>query len=440
MILKASQLLELFIEEETTKLKDFKMPHMPTLGSAYEQVTKQGIDQAFILPQNLNLQVVSGFISIGGDMLPEQIDCMLVHGDGVRYGLTDEYIYEIENILCIFEVKKTLRKKDYIDAFEHLGGIRKRFSVHFENKLRNENYAPDIAVARKHFSQITGKIAPEKYLDIHYLSKSDGILFYALVQESLAPVSIIHGYEGYKSENGLRTAFISILEEKGKDGGQGLGVPSLPTLVTSNEYCIVKGNGIPFTVIKDKDSWVISFSTRHNPAKMILELIWSKIAIFFDVKMPWDDGLHMENIQPLLLAIPKEIEGRAGWLYKTIEIKEKDLVRDNDNVWTPYTIGTAEMSAINIMAMQGGYLPLNEGMHEHLQNNEDSSLKYVIDSLTNSREFMVDGDYLRPINGLTHVITNDDGTGFVSSERDKFDLWCEENKIRPTYMNMVFME
>ncbi|CAM3057733.1 hypothetical protein PAT01_38120 [Pseudoalteromonas atlantica] len=440
MIFKASQLLEAFIEEETTKLKGFDMPHMPTLGSAYEQVTKQGIDQAFILPQNLNLQVVSGFISIAGEMLPEQIDCMLVHGDGVRYGLTDEYIYEIENILCIFEVKKTLRKKDYVDAFEHLGGIRKRFSEHFENKLRNENYEPDIRVARKHFSQITGKIAPEKYLDIHRLSKSEGILFYALVQESLAPVSIIQGYEGYKSEHGLRTAFINILEEKGKEGAQGLGVPSLPTLVTSNEYCIVKGNGIPFTVIKDKDSWVISFSTRHNPAKMILELIWSKISIYFDVKMPWDDGLHMDNIQPLLLAIPKEIEDRAGWLYKTIEIKEKELVRENDGVWAPYAIGTAEMSAINIMAMQGGYLPLDEGMQEHLQKNENSCIEDVVDSLTSSREFMVDGNYLRPINGLTHIITNDDGTGFVSSERDKFDLWCEENKIRPTYMNMIFME
>ena len=156
--------------------------------------------------------------------------------------------------------------------------------------------------------------------------------------------------------------------------------------------------------------------------------------------MPWVDGLHMDNIQPLLLAIPKEIEDRAGWLYKTIEIKEKELVRENDGVWAPYAIGTAEMSAINIMAMQGGYLPLDEGMQEHLQKNENSCIEDVVDSLTSSREFMVDGNYLRPINGLTHIITNDDGTGFVSSERDKFDLWCEENKIRPTYMNMIFME
>lgn len=440
MIIKASQLLELFIREETTKLQGVDMPHMPTLGSAYEEVTKQGIDQSFVLPQNLDLKVVSGFVSVGGEMLPEQIDCMLVHGEGIRYGLTDEYIYEIENILCIFEVKKTLRKKDYIDAFEHLGKIRKKFAEHFENKLRSGEFEPDITVARKHFSQITGRIAPEKYLDIHRLSKSDGILFYALVQETLAPVSIIQGYEGYKSENGLRTAFIDILEEKGKKGGQGLGVPSIPALVTSNEYCLVKGNGVPFMVIRDKDSWVVAFSTRHNPAKMILELIWSKISTYFNVKMPWGDGLHMDSIEPLLLAIPKEVEDRAGWLYRTIEIKEKDLKRENNNKWSPYPLGSPEMSAINIMAMQGGYLPLDEEMQEFLKNNKKSSLEKVVESLTNSREFMIDGNYLRPINEVTHVLTHDDGSGHVSSERDKFDLWCQENDIKPTYMNMIFME
>ncbi|MDM5141654.1 hypothetical protein OB959_17945 [Aeromonas bestiarum] len=440
MIIKASQLLELFIQEETKKLQGMDMPHMPTLGSAYEEITKQGIDQSFVLPQNLGLKVVSGFISVGGEMLPEQIDCMLVHGEGTRYGLTDEYIYEVENILCIFEVKKTLRKKDYIDAFEHLGKIRKEFSKHFENKLRGGNFEPDISAARKHFSQITGKIAPEKYLDIHLLSKSEGILFYTLVQESLAPTSIIMGYEGYKSENGLRTAFIDILEEKVKEGGQGLGVPSIPTLVTSNQYCLVKGNGIPFFVIKNKDSWVVTFSTRHNPAKMILELIWSKISIYFNVKMPWGDGLHMDSIKPLLLAIPKEVEDHAGWLYKTIEMNEKNLKRENNDFWSPYYLDSPEISAINIMATQGGYLPLDKGIREYMQNNKNTNLDDVVECLINSREFMIDGNYLRPINTLTHILTNEDGSGYVSSERDKFDLWCQENNIKPSYMSILLIE
>lgn len=403
MIRKASELLELFINEESKKLAGFEMPHMPTLGSAYEEITKQSIDKEFAIPKFLDLRVVSGFISEGGEMLAEQIDCMLVHGEGDRYGLTDQYIYDIEKVLCIFEVKKTLRKDDYIDAFDHLGAIRKKFADHFEHKLRNEGYNPDITAARRHFSQITGKIAPEHYLGIHTLSKSEGILFYSLVQESLAPLTIIHGYEGYKTENGLRSVFIDILEEKRNNGGQGLGIPSIPTLVTSNQFCLVKGNGVPFLTIKNKDEWVAVFSTRHNSAKMILELIWSKISIYFDVKMPWNDELYMENIQPLLIAKAVEVGDIAGWIYKTIEFKEKQLKREDDNSWKPTPLGKAEVSAINIMAMRGGYLPLDVGMEEFLKKEHEVNLDKVVENLILTRVFMKDGDYVRPINMHTRL-------------------------------------
>ena len=151
MISKASELLELFIKEETKKLEGIKMPHMPTLGTAYEEVTKQGIDKNFSIPKKLDLSVVSGFVSIGGEVLPEQIDCMLVHGSGERYGLTQQYFFDIENVLCIFEVKKNLTKADYIDAMEHLAKIRRKFADHFEHKLVNEGFEPDINLAKKIF-------------------------------------------------------------------------------------------------------------------------------------------------------------------------------------------------------------------------------------------------------------------------------------------------
>ena len=99
MIEKASELLEKFIKAESEKLQGIKMPHMPTLGSAYEEVTKQGIDSEFTIPKYLDLRVVSGFISIGDEMLPHQIDCMLVHGDGRKYGLTEQYIYNVDPTL-----------------------------------------------------------------------------------------------------------------------------------------------------------------------------------------------------------------------------------------------------------------------------------------------------------------------------------------------------
>ncbi|MGO0702702.1 DUF6602 domain-containing protein [Pseudomonas paracarnis] len=439
MILKASELLGKFIEAEKKKLDGFDMPHMPTLGTAYEEITRQGIYQDFVIPKSLDLRVVSGFISIGGEMLGEQIDCMLVHGDGERYGLTQEYKYDINSVLCIFEVKKTLRKAEYVDAMQHLAKIRRKFADNFEDRLINEGYRPDISHARLRFSQLTGKVAPEEYLDIHQLSKADGILFYTLVQESLSPITIIHGYGGYKTENGLRTAFSDILEEAW-ESGSGWGIPSIPTLVTANNFCLVKGSGIPFLVVQNRNEWVSVFSTRHNSAKLILELIWSKIGVYFNAKMPWDDGLHMDSVQPLLIAEAREIDGAAGWVYRTQEFKEKFMVRGDDNLWSPSEIGKAEMSAINIMAMQGGYLPLNEGMSEYLIRDYSVTIEEVAEILVLTRQFMRDGEYIRPIHPHTYVITNDDDTGFVASEIERFDLWCANNEIEPNYMSIYFID
>lgn len=438
MIRKASELLGEFIELEKRKLDGFDMLHMLTLGSAYEEITKQGIYQDFAIPKGLDLRVVSGFISIGGEMLAEQIDCMLVHGQGERYGLTQQYKYDINNVLCIFEVKKNLRKADYVDALQHLAKIRRKFADNFEERLINEGYKPDITNARRRFSQLTGKVAPEEYLDIHHLSKADGILFYALVQESLSPITIIHGYEGYKTESGLRSAFLDILEEAWKNGA-GWGIPSIPTLVTSNNFCLVKGSGIPFLVVQNKNEWVSVFSTRHNSAKLILELIWSKIGEYFNAKMPWNDGLHMDSVQPLLIAEAREVDEAAGWAYRTVEFNEKHMVRGDDNLWSPSRLGKAELSAINIMAAQGGYLPLDNGMNEYLTKIHDLTVAQVSDALILTRQFMRDGEFIRPIYPRTYVITNDDETGFVASEIERFDLWCAENGIEPNYMSIYFM-
>ena len=48
MIKHASEILEKFIAVESKRAEGMKMPHMPTLGSAYEEIPKQGIDNRFI--------------------------------------------------------------------------------------------------------------------------------------------------------------------------------------------------------------------------------------------------------------------------------------------------------------------------------------------------------------------------------------------------------
>ncbi len=441
MINNASELLEIFIQKEKDKLHEFGMPHMPTLGSAYEEITKQGIDSKFVIPKFLDLRVVSGFISIEKEMLPEQIDCMLVHGEGKQYGLTDQYIYHIDQILCIFEVKKTLRKNDFHDAYVHLSGIRKKFAKHFEKKLISGSYEPKIDVAKKHFSQLTGKVAPQKYLDIHYLPKNEGILFYTLVQESLAPLSIIHGYGGYKTEQGLRTVFADFLEEKMTEGGKGFGIPTIPSLVTSNQFCLIKGNGMPFLALNSDNNWVAVLSSRSNPAKIILEFIWSKISVYFDAEMPWGPDLEVENLSPLLVAIPVEDGEKAGWCYRTVEFKEKSLgSRPDQKQWSPHKISSAVVTAIGLMAMKGGCLISNDGTFEYISEKYDISAGELRRQLLLTLEFMEDGDRIRPINAITYLLKDEDENGWFSHERQRFDEWCTAKNLTPNYMILILLE
>lgn len=438
MIIKASELLELFIEEESKKLADIEMPHMPTLGTAYEEITRQGIDKEFAIPKHLDLNVVSGFISVGGEMLPEQIDCMLVHGLGKRYGLTDQYIVDIERVLCIFEVKKTLRKGDFVDAIDHLAGIRKKFAEYFENKLVNEGYEPDLSNARKLFSLITGKDAPEKYSGMHHIPIEEGVLFYCLVQESLAPVSVIHAYDGYKTEHGLRTALVDLIESRAGTE-KSLGIPLIPSLVTSNKFCLVKGTGGASVALNDGGEWVSIYSTRHNPVKMILELVWAKISSYFRVEMPWGDGLHLDNVAPLFTARAVEKEGSAGWLYKPLELTEKQLRRLDDSQWSPDLVGPAEASAIRLMAAYGGYLSLDRDMEQYLQDKYGAALSSVVENLVSTRLFMKSDGYLRPINARTYLVMLDERAGYVCSERERMDIWCDQNGVEKRYLTILLV-
>lgn len=427
MIEKASEILEQFIAIESQRVKGIQMPHMPTLGSAYEEITRQGIDSNFVIPKGLDIKVVSGFISVAGEMLPEQIDCMLVYGDGERYGLTEQYIYDIELVLCIFEVKKTLNKTDFKDAFEHLSKIRKKFAELFEKKLIEDGYEPNLTAPSKLFSQITGKPAPEKYHNIHDLEPEDGILFYALVQECYAPASIIHGYGGYKTESGLRKAFVDILSGEKDSNGVGFGIPSFPTLVTANNFCLVKNNGFPYMVTQGINNWVAVSSTRHNPAYMMLEIIWSKISLYFGVSMPWKVTLETENLSPLLTAAGRKDGEQVGWWYRANEPSEKLLKREAKVAWEPSFLSEAAVTLTNLMLFRGGQIDVAESS-SWLEGKYGKTFDEVAEELLSSGYFMDDNGLIRPIENVSYIATFDDNSGVIATDREMLELWLKERE------------
>lgn len=432
MITDASDLLAAFIAEEVEKLKGFDMQHMPTLGNAYEAIAKAGIDQRFVLPPGLDLRVVSGFIT----GLPNQFDCLLVQGPGQRYGLTDEYIYPIEQVLCVFEIKKNLTKAELTDAIAHLGSVHRKFAESFAGRYEAGEVRVDFQRAALSFAQITGRKGPETVQALDAMPIGDRALFSFLARQPHAPVNVLFGFGGYATEHGLRKGLLDILEtQAGKPDSAT--VDLLPTLVTSNNHSLIKCNHQPYLLRRGDAGWVCMASTRHNPARILLELLWSKISNHFDVRMPWGDDMELETLQELLVA-QAEMHGESfGWKYLSLEYSEKRLRRPASVGWEPAILSPAAMTVVTLLGAHGGCLKLDDGLAGYILKKHNLPLTDVVLELVDSSLFGRSENELHVIGPVTTIGHLDDGSGLVALDRDKLDKWCRGKGLDPTYMTII---
>jgi len=452
MINEATELLSIFVRVEQDKLNKQSMPHMPTLGKAYEEITKQGINQNFAIPKGLQLNVVSGFIRVGDELIPNQIDCMLIRDEAERYGITDEYICDIENVLAIFEVKKNLSKDDFTDAYEHLAVLRKKYSEYFSKKMDAMEERPNIDVASEIFSKLTGIAGPQCYDDIYSLPEQHQVLFYSLVVEQLAPVTIIHGYGGYKTEKGLRDVFVNYLDEenylkqltekkraqeekKGDSVTMIRGMNSLPTLIISNEFSLVKINGLPysFSMHNNKDDWVVIASCRDNPLRIMLELIWSKISVFCGANMPWGDDDQAENLAPLIFAKVVRKDEHLGWHYRSFELSAKKLRSLVPIKYEPFRISKAAIYIVQRLSFKSDGYAINDE-NRLLCKQAGYELDEIVEELISTTYFAINQNSLFTIHRTTYVLDFDE-YGVVDSQFPRLKLWCDKNKLK---LGMVY--
>lgn len=441
MIRMASELLERFVAAERSAVEQVQMAHMPTLGAAYEAIAKEGINKNFVIPPGLGLEVVSGFVSIAGTRLPQQIDCMLVVGNGERYGLTDYFTYPIGQVLCILEVKKALEKADLKDAMEHLASIKKAHSEHIAQSLeRGAFVSANDAALRTHFSQIFGLAAPPTARDGLALGAVDWIKYFTLLQDHMSPATIVLGFEGHETEKGLRNAFVDVIESSiGTETT--FGVPSLPSLVLAGAYSLVKTNGLPYICKRSDNTWIAVVSARENPARMLLEIIWTKIAHHFGLQMPWGDGLEMERLSEVLAATAHAENGAAGWKYEFFDRKERRLRERPALSWHPAALSAAATTAFTLMAAKGGVLAADDKeLDGYLTRTHGVRLQAVLNELVGTGYFMREGNGVRPIHQVTFQLTGDDETSHIAHDREKFDEWCAGNRRDAAYLTLIYLE
>ncbi|WP_420811440.1 DUF6602 domain-containing protein [Myxococcus hansupus] len=176
-------------------LASHQISHAPTIGEMYEGLTQKGLKQS--LPTFL--KVVSGFARDAAGDLSGQLDCMVVVGEGEQVPNTHRWIYPIEQVVAVVEVKKNFTRTDLIEGGEALGKLA--WAMPAKTGVRR------ITVERA-FETISGYAFPDNKNSIPSDLRT---IYHFLVGEAVSPVRILLGFHGYKTENGLRKALAEVM-------------------------------------------------------------------------------------------------------------------------------------------------------------------------------------------------------------------------------------
>ncbi len=330
-----ADLLRSFSLKEQEKLNHYKMTHAPTIGLMYEGLTKKVLSHEVLnklFPKELDLRVTSGFFYNSSGLESNQIDCMLVHGEGEQIPHTNEYKYHIENVIAILEVKKNLFLKEMSDSLDLLERTDEFIDISKNYPYLNKD------VINRSFERITKKEAPSAN-ELHLLNHHEYGVYQSLACDQLSPVRIVLGYEGYKSEHGLRKGFIQHYSKMKK-----FRAFKIPSLIISNNYVIIKTNGYPYYITHSTpDEWIVAASSFCNPLLFMLEIIFHKIEQMYHIDINLDEVALNENTEPLFTIAKKENK----WDAYEIDYSHNYLKnRESHVIWEPVKINEEEFSLL----------------------------------------------------------------------------------------------
>lgn len=327
MIENLANLLKSIIDEEIKKLNEYKLSHAPTIGKMYEGLTEDILAKS--IPLNLNLQIAHGVICNDLGEMTGEIDCMLVTGEGEKIPYTSSYKWHIKDVIAVIEVKKSLYKDDLFDSFEHLKGVQQNYTSH----VQHTNELIDISSALKAFSQTTG-IHVSSDEERNHLTIKEKIMCDLFITELDSPIKIVLGYHGYKSEYNFRKTFVNYLNKNLNTDGYG--VDNFPDLIISGQYSLVKMNGQPYETIMQNDYWDFYTSARVNPALILLEILWTKLARNYHLDENWGNDLDHELFTPFLGAKIVSQNDNYGWEFKYIDPSNQYLkAQPQKSEWKP---------------------------------------------------------------------------------------------------------
>lgn len=304
-----SDILKKSLDYHRDELNSYSLTHGPSIGAMYEGLTREIFFGSLNL-ELLGLKVVTGFITVDGKN-SRQMDCMLVYGDGDKVPFTELYKWPASQVLAVIEVKKNLFFQDLKNSYSQL---QNAWDFHCADLRHRESLGVlefSTKRAAKEYISIFGELPPH-YDYIHELPLEKRMVYSSLVREEQAPLRVVIGYNGYKTENSLRDAVNNFYD--GAAGVVGHGPVNMPSLIISNDYSILKINGLPYKSFWDSaHGWVWLGSSHDNPILVLLEVLMDKIERFLNITIDRGEDLNEEIWYPLMCA--RQDESKQGWFF-----------------------------------------------------------------------------------------------------------------------------
>lgn len=422
MINTLADLLREISEKENQRLKELDIKHPPTIGEMYEGLTADILSKSLF--RGLNLVVAKSSFIKG---CHTEFDVILAEGNGVPVPYTDKQEFAPEQVLAIFQVKKTFNAKELEGSYENLMHI------------------PDIYANKKpldymmRFSTDSVHYTLQRSVDDYNSGKltiEEEYVFHSLVTDAQLPVTIVLGYNGLKSEQSLRDKYYEYLNGKistKDDLKKGYGPNNFPTLLICDKFSIIKLTG-PFSApLKQSEDgwWHFLASSHYNPMYFLLEVLWSKLSYRYTLGSDiFGNDLDTPKMAPFLSCKITMHEEMIGWNYWYHEIDNNYLKSVNGTEeWEPVSLDEIQFGVMNAL-LKDGELDFSETpqIKKEIMDSGYKSIESLIQSLCETGMVArLDSNKIRLITRGCKVIMI--GNKYLMGENNsgRFDNWIAKH-------------
>ena len=407
-----SQLIQQFVSAEKESLNNQNIKHPTTIGSMYEGLTQEILNRSIF--KGLGLRVVTNSFIEGYDV---EFDVMLVVGSGKQLPYTNRYEFKPESVIAIIQVKKNLYSKDLKEGYQNL-----QFIVDNYDDVKPTRY--HARILRDAFRAICRKDISSNSVDT--LFQNELLIYDTLRIESILPVRIVWGYNGFSNEYNFRKSFLDYLEQNISSDVlnkiPGFGPHNFPSLIICNKYSFIKHNGMPFGFPALEDNWWPFYtSSSYNPTYFFLEAIWSRLSYIFEI-LPMDifgEDLSMEPTNRFLDVRIKKVKGHLGWEFNYFNLKKKTLsenVKSKD--WEPVQLDETQHAIVSELCKKGEIDFLkDEDLETFITMSNYSSVEQFIDQLKETGLVFLEKNKLKLLTDQCQCVMLPDGKFYAGENK-----------------------